>query len=209
VHIGFADLVQLDQDSVLQDRWIGGYRARWAAHRAAASVGTGDGVAWLEGDAARAVACDAMIIPVVMGDIAPGAVEQLIGLCVQYERIRGHARDGADAGVSAGSPDSADAGQAGGPTGPGAGTTGQAGQAWPGQDATGQAEHRVGEAGPGAGPAAQVLAMLEHQILATVIQIVSGPGASPRSSVGTCSASPWAGQACRWTSGSPSPHFVS
>jgi hypothetical protein len=32
------------------------------------------------------------------------------------------------------------------------------------------------DAGPGAGTAGQVLATLEHQILATVIQIVSGPG---------------------------------
>jgi len=45
-----------------QDKWIAEYRAKWAAHRAAASVGTGDGGAWLEGDAAREVACDAMII---------------------------------------------------------------------------------------------------------------------------------------------------
>ncbi|HEV2259714.1 MAG TPA: hypothetical protein VGS06_41930 [Streptosporangiaceae bacterium] len=39
VHIGFPDLLAMDQDSVLQDRWIGEYRARWAAHRAAASGG--------------------------------------------------------------------------------------------------------------------------------------------------------------------------
>jgi len=53
VHISFADLCQMDQDSVLQDTWIAEYRARWAAHRAAASVATGDGGAWLDGDAAR------------------------------------------------------------------------------------------------------------------------------------------------------------
>ena len=49
VHIHFAELLDLDQDSVLQDKWIGEYRARWAAHHAAASVSTGDGAAWLEG----------------------------------------------------------------------------------------------------------------------------------------------------------------
>ena len=38
VHVSFADLCQLDADSGVQDRWIGEYRARWAAHRAAASV---------------------------------------------------------------------------------------------------------------------------------------------------------------------------
>ena len=55
VHIYFAELREMDQDSALQDKWIEEYRARWAAHRAAASVGPGDGGAWPDGDAARAV----------------------------------------------------------------------------------------------------------------------------------------------------------
>ena len=88
VHIYFAELRDRDQDGVLQDKWIAEYRARWAAHRAAASVSTGDGGAWLEGDAAREVACDAMIIPVVTGDIDPGAVDDLIALCVRYHQLR-------------------------------------------------------------------------------------------------------------------------
>jgi hypothetical protein len=88
VHISFADLCEMDQDSVLQDKWIAEYRAQWAAHRAAASVATGDGGAWLDGDAAREIACDAMMIPVVTGDIDPSAVEDLITLRVQYDRIR-------------------------------------------------------------------------------------------------------------------------
>ena len=86
VHIYFAELRERDQDGILQDKWITEYRARWAAHRAANSVSTGDGGAWLEGDAAREVAVDAMIIPVVTGDIDPGAVEDLIALCVRYHR---------------------------------------------------------------------------------------------------------------------------
>ena len=125
VHVTFADLCAMDQDSVLQDKWIEQHRARWAAHRAAASVSTGDGGAWLDGDDARAVVCDAMTIPVVTGDLDPGAVDDLITLCVQYDRIRGHAD----------------------------GSTGTPG-----------------------GTRAEVLALLEHQILAVVIQIVSGPG---------------------------------
>ena len=68
-HISFAELCELDVDSKLQEAWIAGYRARWTAQRAAASVSTGDGGAWLEGDAARQVACDAMIIPVVTCDL--------------------------------------------------------------------------------------------------------------------------------------------
>ena len=88
VHISFAELCDLDTGSALQDTWIGEYRARWAARRAAASVATGDGGAWLTGDQARAAACDAMIIPVVTGDIDAGAVEELIALCVRYHRLR-------------------------------------------------------------------------------------------------------------------------
>jgi hypothetical protein len=176
VHIGFPDLIAMDTDSVLQDTWIAAYRARWAAARAAASVGPSDGGAWLDGDAARAVACDAMIVPVVVADLDPGAVEQLITLCVEYSRIRGHARDGGDVGGSAGTPDGADRGQAAEPAGPDLSTPGPAPSGGPGQDDTGPAEPGAADAGPDAGTAGQVLAMLEHQILATVIQIVSGPG---------------------------------
>ncbi len=93
VHMSFADLCELDVDSKLQEAWIAGYRARWAGQRAAASVSTGDGGAWLEGDAARRVACDAILVPVVIGDLDLGAVEQLIGLCVQYEHLRRQAAD--------------------------------------------------------------------------------------------------------------------
>src|SRR5260370_7997043 len=88
VHIYFAELRERDQDGILQDKWIAEYRARWASHRAAASVSTRDGGAWLEGDAAREVAVDAMIIPVVTGDINPGAVEDPIALCVCYHQLR-------------------------------------------------------------------------------------------------------------------------
>jgi hypothetical protein len=65
VHISFADLCQMDAAAAVQDKWIEAYRARWAAYRAAGSVGPGDGGAWLDGDAARAIARDAMVIPVV------------------------------------------------------------------------------------------------------------------------------------------------
>jgi len=121
VHIYFAELREMDEGSALQDKWIAEYRAQWAAHRAAASVGTGDGGTWLEGDAARAMACDAMIVPVVTGDIDPGAVEHLIALCVQYHSTRARAATSTAA-------------------------------------------------------APEALAMLEHQILGMIIQVVSGPG---------------------------------
>ena len=67
VHVSFADLCELDAGSALQAKWIEGYRAAWAAHRAAASVSTGDGGAWLDGEDARTIVCDAMVIPVVTG----------------------------------------------------------------------------------------------------------------------------------------------
>ncbi len=155
VHMSFADLCELDVDSRLQDAWIAGYRARWAAQRAAASVSTGDGGAWLEGDTARRVACDAMIVPVVTADVDPGAVEVLIGLCVQYDRLRSHDAAGPDEhpapAAAAGDSTATPAGSDHTP----AAQTAQAGQA---------------------ARTAQVLAMLEHQILAAVLQIVSGPG---------------------------------
>ncbi len=66
-HISLADLMVLDAKSALQDEWAGRVRARWAGHRAAASVAGGDGAAWLDGDAADGFACDASVTPVVYG----------------------------------------------------------------------------------------------------------------------------------------------
>ena len=158
VHMTFADLCDLDAGSKLQEAWITDYRARWAGQRAAASVSTGDGGAWLDGDAARTVACDAMLVPVVTADVDLGAVEQLVGLCVRYDHLRRQAPD------AAGAEGRADAGD-------GTGTRG--GAVVP----AGPDHDPAAPAGPaaGTGRAGQVLAMLEHQILATVLQIVSGP----------------------------------
>ena len=87
-HIHFTDLIAMDKDSVLQESWIADARARWAAHRAAASVGPSDGGAWLTGDAARVIACDAMIVPVVSADLDPAALEDLVRFCVAYDHAR-------------------------------------------------------------------------------------------------------------------------
>ena len=146
-------------------RWIGEYRARWAAHRAAASVSTGDGGAWLDGDAARQVACDAMIIPVVTGDIDPGAVDELIALCVGYHQLRTQAAPAGPAApiplppppppppppprLPAPAPDAAV------PAGLTSSTARHADQA---------------------AAVADALAEMEHQILAKILQVVSGPG---------------------------------
>ena len=52
VHMTLAELCALDGGSALQREWIAAAAARWAAHRAAASVTGSDGGAWLEGRAA-------------------------------------------------------------------------------------------------------------------------------------------------------------
>jgi hypothetical protein len=156
VHISFADLCEMDTDSALQDKWIEDYRAQWAAQRAAASVSTGDGGAWLEGDAARAIARDAMIIPVVTADIDPGGLETLITACVEYHRIRAQAATQHD--TAAGQQDATDRKDA-----------------EDRKDAADRQDDDAAAAGQ-AESAAEVLAMLEHQILTQVIQVVSGPG---------------------------------
>jgi Domain of unknown function (DUF222) len=95
-HISLADLLRLDADSALQEQWTALVRERWAAHRARASeTGASDG-AWLDGDAAAAVACDAAMAPVVTGDVNIDALQDLVRLCVELDaRQRDGARDAA------------------------------------------------------------------------------------------------------------------
>ncbi len=91
VHISLADLLRLEGSSALQEQWTAQVRAKWAAHRAAASeTGASDG-AWLDGDAAEAIACDAAMAPIVTGDLDPGVLDDLVRLCVELDRLR---RDG-------------------------------------------------------------------------------------------------------------------
>src|SRR5215471_7438259 len=99
-HISLADLLRLDGSSALQEEWTSQVRAAWAARRAAASETGGDGGAWLDGDAAAAIACDAAMAPIVTGDVDAGALEDLVRLCVELDRHR-RASDDADAGTSA------------------------------------------------------------------------------------------------------------
>ena len=87
-HISLADLLLLDADSALQQEWTEQVRARWAARRAhAAETGATDG-AWLDGDAAAAIACDAAMAPVVTGDVNVDALEDLVRLCVELDKLR-------------------------------------------------------------------------------------------------------------------------
>ena len=105
-HVSLAELRALDDGSVLAQEWVGEMAVRWAARRAAASQTGSDGAAWLDGPPARAVACDASVIPVVTGQVDPGALDDLVGLCLQYAGHGPHCGAGPDpdpAGPAAGS----------------------------------------------------------------------------------------------------------
>jgi hypothetical protein len=116
-HMSLADLLRLDGSSALQEEWTAQVRAAWAARRAEAAGTGSDGGAWLDGDAAEAIACDAAMAPVVTGDVDPAVLEDLVRLCTELGRLR-HADATADAGAdaSAGGADAA-AGEPG-PPGP-------------------------------------------------------------------------------------------
>ncbi|HEY6311913.1 MAG TPA: DUF222 domain-containing protein [Streptosporangiaceae bacterium] len=87
VHVSLPELRAMDGGSVLQGEWITAVRAKWAAHRAAASVGGSDGAAWLDGSAARGMTCDASVIPVVTGELDAGVLDDLVNLCMQLHRL--------------------------------------------------------------------------------------------------------------------------
>ena len=198
-HVSLAELRALDDGSVLAQEWVGEMAVRWAARRAAASQAGSDGAAWLDGTPARAVACDASVIPVVTGQVDPGALDDLVGLCLQYAGHGPHCGTGPDAarpgqpGQTAGSPSAADqaegpdpADRASQPGGPGpADSTGQPADPQPADPQPGDP---AGEPGPAAGPsgsqapsgprppAAQGQEMLRHAIIGRAVDLVSGPG---------------------------------
>ena len=134
---------------------------RWAARRAAASQAGSDGAAWLDGKPARAVACDATVIPVVTGGIDPGALDDLVGLCLTYAGHGPHCGSGA------------------GPATPGPGRPAR------GPAARGPAPGDPPPADPPGGsrapagprpPTAQAQEMLRHAIIGKAVDLVSGPG---------------------------------
>ncbi len=86
----------LDGSSALLEEWTSRVRAQWAGHRARASAGGGDGGAWLDGDAAQAIACDAAMAPFVTGEVNPAALDDLVRLCVELDRLRRHPGTGHD-----------------------------------------------------------------------------------------------------------------
>jgi len=138
VHISLADLMVLDGSSALLEEWTSQVRAQWAGHRARASAGGGDGGAWLDGDAAAAMACDAAMAPFVTGEVNPAALDDLVRLCVELDRLGHHPRTGGSGSGPGGT------GQAGTGSGGGAGTSDTASSS--GQGASGPDTARAWEA---------------------------------------------------------------
>ena len=170
VHISLADLMRLEGSSALLQEWTSRVRAQWAGHRARASAGGGGGGAWLDGDAAEAVACDAAMVPFVTGEVDPGALEDLVRLCVQLDRLRHHPRAG-DGGTGTGTGSDACPDSAGdGGTGTGGG----------GQDGQGSTCGGSGSTGGGPAAAAPDTALaweaLERAIIGKAVDLLVGPG---------------------------------
>ena len=186
VHMSLADLMMLEGSSALLEEWTSRVRAAWAGHRAAASAGGGDGGAWLDGDAAAAMACDAAMAPVVTGDVNPAALEDLVRLCVQLDRLRHHPRTGPD--------DTAQRHRPGRHRhqrrhGTGAGGTGA--------DGTGGGQGTPARTLPGRGRRWSGRSSARRWICCRA-------RAGWRPSCGAGSSAPgWPGRACRWTSATP------
>jgi hypothetical protein len=97
VHIDMANLRSLPGATAVEDRWIEEVRVRWAAERAAAHVQPGDGAAWLDGDDAARVAQDALLVPVVLGNVDITVLEPMTDTAARYYQLRQQAAEGADA----------------------------------------------------------------------------------------------------------------
>jgi hypothetical protein len=78
VHVGLADMLMLDDGSELQRRWTDRLVVRWAGQRAAALSGGGDGAAWLAGPSAKGIICDAVLFPIVTGDVDLSTLDDLL-----------------------------------------------------------------------------------------------------------------------------------
>ena len=159
VHIALADLMVLEGSSALLEEWTSRVRAQWAGHRAAASAGGGDGGAWLDGDAAEAITCDAAMTPVVTGEVNPAALDDLVRLCVELDRLRHH--------PGTGHPGT-------GHPGTGHPGTGHPGTGHPG---TGDGSGDGGEAQAAARPdSTRAWEAVEQAIIGKAVDLLSGPG---------------------------------
>jgi Domain of unknown function (DUF222) len=119
-YMSLADLMLIEGSSALLEEWTAGLRARWARHRAAAGQAGGHQGLWLDGDAAQALACDASVTPVVVGDVNLSAFDALVRLCVELGEFShgsgdgqpGDGQPGADEPAGDGTPDAGSPGTA-------------------------------------------------------------------------------------------------
>jgi Domain of unknown function (DUF222)/HNH endonuclease len=98
-YISLADLMELPGSAELVQEWAERLAALWAGRRAAAAGAGGHQGLWLDGEAARGIACGAPVTPVIVGEVNPAAFGDLIRLCTQLDRLQhldDHGQDGED-----------------------------------------------------------------------------------------------------------------
>ncbi len=166
VHLSLADLLLLDGDSALQEQWTARVRERWAGCRAFASETGSDGGAWLDGQDAERVACDAAMAPLVTGEVNIDALEDLIRLCVELDRHR-RAGDASRPGPAA--PDTPAPGTPA-PDTPAPGTPA------PGTPAPGTPAPGTPAPGTPAPDRMAAWAALEQAVIGKAVDLLSGPG---------------------------------
>ncbi len=92
-HTTLADLMLLEGSGKLRDEWARQARIRWAGYRASSAEAHGDDGAWLDGAAAAAIGCDALVAPVVWGKVNPSVFTDLVRLCAALDKIYRHGLD--------------------------------------------------------------------------------------------------------------------
>src|SRR5690242_8330032 len=87
-YISLADLMRLPGSAELVAQWAAQLHARWAGQRAVAAEQGGHQGLWLDGDAAKGIACGAPVAPVIVGDLDTAALGDLIRLCAQLDKLQ-------------------------------------------------------------------------------------------------------------------------
>ncbi len=100
-HVTLADLMLLEGSEKLRDEWARQSRIRWAGYRSSSAEARGDDGAWLDGDAAAAIGCDALVAPVVWGRVNPSVFADLVRLAAQLDKIYHQGRVAAEAATEA------------------------------------------------------------------------------------------------------------
>jgi hypothetical protein len=148
-HTTLADLMLLEGSEELRDEWTRQSRIRWAGYRSRSAETRGDDGAWLDGDAAAAIGCDALVAPVVWGQVNPSVFADLVRLCADLDKIYRHGLD-SQAREDAGSR----------------------------TDGTGRTDE-TGSSTTGSGTGAQAVIAreaLEQAVIVKSVELLSGPG---------------------------------